>query len=771
MLGLTAECCLIFFVFLVPASVARGAFLHLFEGGFMNKKNLNLCLLILLFSASSQAASIGIAGAKTSFLLTVQARQAALSAAAQLATETQDDTDGFPLAPAMLTGAGGPTGGGIIPISSAANKRDGTSKLLGYCSFDNGSSTGSQNRIPGTSSLTAPAFSVIAAGEDGIFNTSCANAAAGVVTGDDIVISYSTSQLRSMFSLYVGAPVADTAALAQIQASSIKDGELRLIKSDNSLVRWSSVLASWSPVNNGGGAGGGTTSTFSLDQGGNLISANSSITGAVASSPDDFLKSNPSGLSQNFLAGEGAGKYLYGSSNNNIGIGFEAARGSLSSRYTSVLNIAIGDRALQNINGGYYNIAIGTRTMQNTEGGSLNSSFGSFSMLSNTSGSYNVAVGSYAGQANTTGADNTTIGALAGNANTGSLLSAIGSNSFYQNTFGFGSSGVGAFIYYRTTTGHYNSGVGYRAGYGNQTGSNLLMLGANSNVSSNDLTYATAIGADSIVGTSNTIVMGRMQDAIVIGSSMRDGSGGALQVHGNITPGQDATYDLGGPGRRFNTVYTVNGVMQTSDSRLKKNVITMNAEDSLNIVKSLRPVRYDWIDPLNGTGAKMGFIAQEVQKLLPEVVYMPAGKDGLLAVNYAEIIPALAGAIQAQETKLNAIKLTSKGIKIVGEVEADVVRAKQVVAEKINSGEVTIGRLEQCTTVFQMSPGAVYEVYALSDAGWASMRASLAQSGPTVQKRESSTSSSLDLNIIAGTSSVCASNLAGNAKISWTRVM
>jgi septal ring factor EnvC (AmiA/AmiB activator) len=48
----------------------------------------------------------------------------------------------------------------------------------------------------------------------------------------------------------------------------------------------------------------------------------------------------------------------------------------------------------------------------------------------------------------------------------------------------------------------------------------------------------------------------------------------------------------------------------------------------------------------------MGFIAQEIQKVLPMLVTEGSDKDKTLSVNYISLIPLLTKAIQEQQTQI-----------------------------------------------------------------------------------------------------------------------
>ena len=45
----------------------------------------------------------------------------------------------------------------------------------------------------------------------------------------------------------------------------------------------------------------------------------------------------------------------------------------------------------------------------------------------------------------------------------------------------------------------------------------------------------------------------------------------------------------------------------------------------------------------------LGLIAQEILKVIPEVVHVPEEAEELMGVNYAELVPVLIKAIQEQE--------------------------------------------------------------------------------------------------------------------------
>ncbi len=189
---------------------------------------------------------------------------------------------------------------------------------------------------------------------------------------------------------------------------------------------------------------------------------------------------------------------------------------------------------------------------QNTTGSS-NSFIGENAGLSNTTGNSNSFVGTLAGFANTTGSENSFFGESAGQANNLGCCNAFfgrnagksttaadgNSNSFFgyyagfNNTTGCCNSFVGADAGNANTTGGENTFVGVYAGYYNTTGRYNTFLGYNADVNSGNtnLSYATAIGAEAVVSSSNTVVLGRSADTVripgnlVVTGSVSKGSG------------------------------------------------------------------------------------------------------------------------------------------------------------------------------------------------------------------------------------------------------
>lgn len=126
--------------------------------------------------------------------------------------------------------------------------------------------------------------------------------------------------------------------------------------------------------------------------------------------------------------------------------------------------------------------------------------------------------------------------------------------------------------------------------------------------------------------------------ASVGGNSMRLVSGSGLLVNGNI--------------EASGTIYS------NSDARMKEAVRRIGKFEALELVARLQPVRYQWREEYQATaqmmGDKVGFIAQEVETVVPEVVNFDS--RGMRTLDYAALSSIFVGAINAQQQQIVGIQ-------------------------------------------------------------------------------------------------------------------
>ena len=121
---------------------------------------------------------------------------------------------------------------------------------------------------------------------------------------------------------------------------------------------------------------------------------------------------------------------------------------------------------------------------------------------------------------------------------------------------------------------------------------------------------------------------------------------------GNVFPDANGGRDLGSSAYRWREIFAANGTINTSDLRLKKDIQTFAY--GLNQVMQMNPVSFLWKD--GGEGRKLGFIAQELQQLVPEVISVGKDENKTLGVFYSDLIPVLVKAIQEQHQQVENLK-------------------------------------------------------------------------------------------------------------------
>lgn len=98
------------------------------------------------------------------------------------------------------------------------------------------------------------------------------------------------------------------------------------------------------------------------------------------------------------------------------------------------------------------------------------------------------------------------------------------------------------------------------------------------------------------------------------------------------------------------TVVTGSGWSCSSDKRLKKDITPI--DNGLNVIKALQGVTFLWKDGQGGQ--QSGFIAQDVEKILPELVTTDA--KGYKTLNQNGIVPYLVKAMQEQQREIDQLK-------------------------------------------------------------------------------------------------------------------
>ena len=145
------------------------------------------------------------------------------------------------------------------------------------------------------------------------------------------------------------------------------------------------------------------------------------------------------------------------------------------------------------------------------------------------------------------------------------------------------------------------------------------------------------------------------------------------------------------------SAFATNGVWQNSDLRLKNNVRSIT--NAIDIVSKLNGVSYDYDltaapEKNLAEGNNYGFIAQEVQKILPAIVQ--DDDEGFLSMKYDAIIPILTEAIKTQQEFIADQDLTiEEQDKKIDNLEARLAKIEQLLnaTQSRKNNETTITSL------------------------------------------------------------------------------
>jgi hypothetical protein len=278
---------------------------------------------------------------------------------------------------------------------------------------------------------------------------------------------------------------------------------------------------------------------------------------------------------------------------------------------------------------GQDNTGLGYRALYTFSVTSGNTAIGSTALTGLTTGSNNVAVGSASSQSNQTGSFNVSVGwGAAFTSTAGSQYTAVGYRSLSQSTAD-NNTALGYHSGFATTTGAANTYIGVFAGDVVTTGSNNVIIGSSADASSSSVSSEIVVGASLVGKGTQTAYIG--------------GTNGAYNAK-NVT-----TWET------------------TSDERIKRNIV--DSPKGLAEVKQLRVCNFNYKPiedmPLNAEGKPIidnldpnrlitGFIAQELQTVMPECVNTTA--SGLLSVSSDAIIYALVKAVQELAAEVEALK-------------------------------------------------------------------------------------------------------------------
>jgi len=149
-----------------------------------------------------------------------------------------------------------------------------------------------------------------------------------------------------------------------------------------------------------------------------------------------------------------------------------------------------------------------------------------------------------------------------------------------------------------------------------------------------------------------------------------------------------------------------------SDIRYKKDVQSL--AHSLAKILAIRGVTYKWIDEDKyGSQTQIGVIAQEIEKIVPEVV--TTGSDGVKRVKYTDLIPLVIEAMQELNVDLGVLKAENERLK----ADSAILKAKSdkadARADKAETETATLkARADKADTEIRAKDAAVAQLKAES---------------------------------------------------------
>ncbi len=134
---------------------------------------------------------------------------------------------------------------------------------------------------------------------------------------------------------------------------------------------------------------------------------------------------------------------------------------------------------------------------------------------------------------------------------------------------------------------------------------------------------------------------------------------------------------------------TTTSLTCSSDERLKKNILSLDATSTFDKFIQLNPVTYNWIGETStsSTSTHAGFIAQQVETLFPDLV--ATDEQGMKSVSYTGFIPYIVESIKSLARDVKA--LTLKVASFANLVETDKVKSKSICLEN-NGAETCISK-------------------------------------------------------------------------------
>ncbi len=386
----------------------------------------------------------------------------------------------------------------------------------------------------------------------------------------------------------------------------------------------------------------------------------------------------------------------------------------------------IGYYAGSNATYAYVSNFIGHTAGQQATNASGSNFFGTGAGFAATSASNSNFIGSWAGFDATNAQNANFIGLNAGQgASNASFSNFFGQEAGDQAYDADHSNFIGHQSGYHATGANHSNMIGFRAGYqavnavnsifiGNGAGLNdtvnntsgtstSILIGQSTstggNINSIAIGMGTANNAASQLNIANVLYGTNIYSSI--SSSSAPVTGGKIGILNN-NPSYTlhvGTSSISGIVARFQNSTgtcdinpTTSSLSCSSDQTLKKNITELD-NTILDRVLALRPVTYNWKTESDTASTHIGFIAQEVESIFPDLVSTDAN-TGLKSVAYSSFIPYTIKAIQEMNVKVAMLPdfedqtLSAKISEFLSGVAQGTAKVQKVETESVTTNEL-----------------------------------------------------------------------------------
>jgi hypothetical protein len=212
-------------------------------------------------------------------------------------------------------------------------------------------------------------------------------------------------------------------------------------------------------------------------------------------------------------------------------------------------------------------------------------------------------------------------------------------------------SGIGTFSSQKTGTGEFFRGYNEVTKTFNVTAEGVLNLGP-------DVTVATTTNIK-LDGSTGTVDINQYCQArgFIIRSANNNG-----------TYADDRTMRSAATGSSSAAVYIGNQRIDTSlpsDRRTKENIVP-TATDAVQVLKDIEVVDFNFIGSglysTDKTEKRIGFIAQDVETVFPQMITPPENNEDLYTVKNAELVPVLVKGLQTTIARIEALEETNASL-------------------------------------------------------------------------------------------------------------